>query len=1144
MMWVWRRIAWLMLTLAVALAAIPALPGTARAEDPDLTILTPPALSPLATTAPVLSPPPDVSAFENQVVVGVDVTVDPVSAQVWPGPVVLPGVGTLKPGDVLTAAAAREAMHEVLGYGGFADARVGLEDAGNGVRVHIVVTPRKVIEGIRIDLHGAPVDVEEVLRDLDLASDNELVASDLAVLDSRLEQMLHRHGFPAPRVAVTTRATKDPLRVIVEVSATAGSPRRIERRVFYTTNATKEEIADAEKVYVPKVGQRADEATLSAADTVLETHIRARNHYRAEVAHDVVLYRGIVVLRVRASFGMRFETRYEGNDHFDAAALDDALEIDTETDRSPNHLAAKVTDYYVKHGFLDADVRVEQRGTPADERNWIYFHVTEGTRVQVVARSYPCLREDDVKRLKEGGPTSARAIGREIDSFLEEELPGSDIAVTPDPAMVDAIISKAPGTPTGARPSPIDLEPKTAYVPETYERAVQHVQELYRSEGFLSAQVGPPQVIRRQCSPKSPPGECTPIPIPKNSNDICAYDAIGLPLPVPSLEGGSTCIPDSAHGIVCEPRVWLRVPVKLGPRTQLWDIGFVGSSGKLSLAPTELAKAANVPLGHFANNLELEDARKRVVEAYKEEGYAFVDVKYSLEQSPDRTRARVRFSVTEGDQVIVHGIELRGNVHTSSELIRRRIALLEGMPYRASLVRKTEERIAILGPFSTVSVDLENPYVPQKSKNVIITMVERPRQYTELGPGFSTGDGFRLRAEYGNTNIAGSAIPLTLRLQLAYIPTQLIIDPVARDNYRDLNQFARLGVRATASVGFPEIGLGPLVRAGADALLVHDLQRDFFLTKLALVPNINYRPFTSVQLSFFQSFEFNNSRIFQSGSVNDYLQSLIAQGQNVTDVARQLLVPDGETYAVAQRLLATWDRRDNAFNATRGTYLVTGIEHVDAYPTASNLATSRALGKAAPPSSHFFKLTQTFAGYIPLPKGIRFAALTRIGINIQLDTASQTYPDRLFFMGGVDTMRGWTLNSFIPQDNADRIYATKNLPDRIPDPNNANATIANPNKFTSTTQPINGGNLMVNERVEIRIPIKGPLETVLFADIGNLWIDPKYTFDRGVFPLRVAVGSGLRVQTPVGPLAVDYGFNVTRQPYEDIGAINFAIGLF
>lgn len=1136
MLWAWRRLSWVILTLAVIV-----LPGRARADDPDLTILTPPVLPPLTSAAPALSAPPDVAAFENAIVLGVDVVVDPAADRVWPATGPLPTIGTLKAGDFLTAAAAREAMHEVLAYGGFADARVELEGGAGGVRVRVVVVPRKVIDGIRIDLHGAPVDTDEVLRDLDIATENELVATDLVVLEKRLELILQRHGFPAPRVAVTTRPTKDPLRVALEVRATAGPPRRIERRVFYTSNATKEEIAAAEKTYAPKVGTRADEALLATADTALEAFIRARHHHRAEVSHDVVLYRGIVVLRVRAAYGTRFETHYEGNDHFDASALDDALDLETETDRTPNHLVAKLTDYYVKHGFLDAEIKLEQRGTTKDPSNWLVFHVTEGARVQVSARSYPCLREDDVKRLKEGGPTSARAIGREIDSFLEEELPANDILSAPDPKLADLAISHAPGTPTGARPAPLDLEPKTAYVPETYERAVNHVQELYRSEGFLSAQVGPTQVIRRQCSPRSPPGECTPLPLPTAQSDVCGYDAIGLPQPVPTLAPGSSCVPDVAHGIACEARVLLRVPVKLGPRTQLWDVGF---SGAYAIAPKELAKAANVPLGHYANTLELEEARKRVVDAYKEEGYTFADVKYSLEQSPDHTRARVRFSVTEGDQVRVGQIILRGNTHTDSALVRRRIALVEGQPYRASLLRKTEERIAILGPFSTVAVDLENPYIPQRTKNVIITMVERPRQYTELGPGFSTGDGFRLRGEYGNTNIAGNAIQLTLRLQLAYIPTPLIIDQTARENYRELGQFARLGVRATASVIFPEIGLGPLVRAGSDALLVHDLQRDFFLTKLALVPNVSYRPLSQIQLSFFQSFEFNNSRIFQSGGVADYLQSLIAQGQNVTDVARQLLVPDGETYAFAQRLLVTWDRRDNAFNASRGTYLVTGIEHVDAFPTEGNLANARARGRTAPPESHFVKMTQTFAGYIPLPRGIRIAALTRVGMNFQLTNESQTYPDRLFFMGGVDTMRGWTLNSFIPQDNVDRIYATQNLPDRITDPSNPGATIVNPNKFLPSTQPINGGNLMVNERVEVRIPIRGPFETVLFGDIGNLWIDPKYPFEKGAFPLRVAVGTGVRVQTPVGPLAVDYGFNVTKEPYEDLGAINFAIGLF
>ncbi len=1135
-----RRFAWGWLTLALALL-VAVVTTEARAQAPDVAVLTPPAVPPLTNPTPTLESPPNLTPFLDQVVLGVDVVIPPEQRSVWPD-VFTPAVGVLKPGDLLSTELVRGAIQEVLASGAFAGARAELKQEGAGVRVTLVVTPRKVIDSVRVDLHGAPIDDAELLRDLDLGSEGELVASELPRLEARLDALIQRHGFPAPRVAITTRATNDPLRVIVDVSASVGAPRKIERRVIYTTGATKDEIEDAERFYGVSRGMRADENLLSSADAALEARIRARGHHRAEVTHDLVLHRGIITLRVRADFGTRYETRYEGNDHYDRWTLDGVLELDEETDRTPNHLVQKLVAFYVKHGFLDADVRVETReGTKEGASTYLVFHVNEGSRVQVAARSYPCLREDDVKKLSEGGPTSARAIGQEIDSYLEEELPGNDLLAPPKPGGVDRVLG--PLGARGARPAPLELEPHTAYVPETYERAVQHVQELYRSEGFLSAQVGPVQVIRRRCHPRSPPGECVPMPAPASSGDLCTYDAIGLPLQVPPLEQGATCIPDPQHGIECEPRVWLRIPVKLGPRTQLWDVAFAGTE---ALAPATLAKAADVKLGQFASTVKLEEARRRVLDAYKEEGYAFADVKYTLEQSPDHTRARVRFSVAEGDKVIVRDIVLRGNVFTRDSAVRKRIALLVGEPYRASLVRKTEEQIATLGAFSTVGVALENPHVPQRNKTVIVTMVERPRQYTEIGPGFSTGEGFRLRAEYGHTNLWGSAIQLTLRLQLAYIPTPLIIDPVARDNYRKLNDIARLGVRATAGMVFPEIGLGPLVRFGADTVLVHDLQRDFFITKIAAIPNLNYRPASSVQVTLFApGFEFNNSRIFQSGSVNEYLTALAAAGRNTTDLIRQLLVPDGETYAVSERLLVTWDRRDNAFNASHGTYVVTGIEHVDAYPTQVNIDKALARNQPPPPESHFVKLTQTFGGYIPLPKGMRVAALTRVGINLQLTDTSQTYPDRLFFMGGVDTMRGWTLNSFIPQDNVDRIYASKDLPDTVADPADATKQVSNPNKFTPATAPIRGGNLMVNERIELRIPLRDPLETVLFSDIGNLWIDPLYPFEKRAFPMRVAVGTGVRVQTPVGPLAVDYGINVTREKaYEDFGAINFAIGLF
>jgi outer membrane translocation and assembly module TamA len=88
---------------------------------------------------------------------------------------------------------------------------------------------------------------------------------------------------------------------------------------------------------------------------------------------------------------------------------------------------------------------------------------------------------------------------------------------------------------------------------------------------------------------------------------------------------------------------------------------------------------------------------------------------------------------------------------------------------------------------------------------------------------------------------------------------------------------------------------------------------------------------------------------------------------------------------------------------------------------------------------------------------------------------------------------------------------------------------------------------MINPRFELRFPVRAPIEGAVFSDLGYLWSDPtqisKYTFLHNIAP-RADVGAGVRVDTPVGPLVLDYGINVTRRSYEDFGALHFAIGLF
>src|SRR5262249_37653329 len=139
---------------------------------------------------------------------------------------------------------------------------------------------------------------------------------------------------------------------------------------------------------------------------------------------------------------------------------------------------------------------------------------------------------------------------------------------------------------------------------------------------------------------------------------------------------------------------------------------------------------------------------------------------------------------------------------------------------------------------------------------------------------------------------------------------------------------------------------------------------------------------------------------------------------------------------------------------------------------------------------HFLRFSETFAGYIPLGRKLTFAAELRLGTNVQLTSGSITYPDRLFFMGGIESIRGFAQDSMIPQDIADLIeYDSRNPPVGRP-------------AITANSIPIRGGNLMFNPKFELRIPIRGSLETALFSDVGNLWYNPLFPFEHKEFPMR------------------------------------------
>jgi outer membrane protein assembly complex protein YaeT len=72
-----------------------------------------------------------------------------------------------------------------------------------------------------------------------------------------------------------------------------------------------------------------------------------------------------------------------------------------------------------------------------------------------------------------------------------------------------------------------------------------------------------------------------------------------------------------------------------------------------------------------------------------------------------------------------------------------------------------------------------------------------------------------------------------------------------------------------------------------------------------------------------------------------------------------------------------------------------------------------------------------------------------------------------------------------------------------------------------------GGRTMAEVSTEARFLVRGRLSGVAFVDGGNVWADP-WKFGPG--GLRWAVGPGLRYNTPIGPLRVDFGKQLNPIP--------------
>ena len=85
-----------------------------------------------------------------------------------------------------------------------------------------------------------------------------------------------------------------------------------------------------------------------------------------------------------------------------------------------------------------------------------------------------------------------------------------------------------------------------------------------------------------------------------------------------------------------------------------------------------------------------------------------------------------------------------------------------------------------------------------------------------------------------------------------------------------------------------------------------------------------------------------------------------------------------------------------------------------------------------------------------------------------------------------------------------------------------------------------GGEAKWHANMELIRQLAGSLKAVGFVDAGSLSAD----YDRlGESDVDVAAGLGLRLDLPIGPIRLEYGYNLTRDIGEPVGTLHFAIGM-
>jgi len=143
---------------------------------------------------------------------------------------------------------------------------------------------------------------------------------------------------------------------------------------------------------------------------------------------------------------------------------------------------------------------------------------------------------------------------------------------------------------------------------------------------------------------------------------------------------------------------------------------------------------------------------------FRDLGYAFVSVNYTIDLKPEQHKVDITYSISPGQVCTFGETKVTGNSKVSEEFIRKQIGYKNGEQYNKSLLTKTRKALYHLQLFRVVSILPVKDSVTENNSIPVRLFVEEAKMFTtEYGIGYGTEDKFRTYIDLTYIGFLGAA---------------------------------------------------------------------------------------------------------------------------------------------------------------------------------------------------------------------------------------------------------------------------------------------------------------------------------------------------------------------------------------------------